>query len=452
VSAPSVALALTPPAERAIEPLLFGRDAVVEPRLSISDADELDHELDSTPLTTALISADLPGLTAAHCARARAAGLRLVGLALHPNDQQQLHALGVDQVLDADTTADELLAAIHGADAPEQDTAAPTQQAERVRRASRSVGGRVDGGSVLAVVGSKGAPGASECAASLATLSAARWSSVLVELDMLGGALDLRLGADARQGSLLGLVRAACSADGAPRDLLERWLATRNGWPPVLLSPPDLPHTVSELAQPGAVSACLRSLAAIFPLTVLDVGFLLTNGDQTDSASLVHREALVCADAVLLVIGAREEQLRAGLAQLDNLLALGIPAERLRVAVNGAGGPAAATRTALEQILPPHLAERHFVTDVWLPWDQRAQRSARRSGLPLATTCRRSSYGRALTTLLDELFLPTAPEPRQRKLRLVPPQTTTAPPQPETQPEESAGEPAEREVALPWRR
>lgn len=450
MDAQAIILALTPPAERAIEPLLFGRDAVVEPRLSISDADELEYELESTHLAAALLSPDLPGLTAAHCARARAAGLRLVGLALHPNDQQHLLALGVDQVIDADTTAEALLAAVNGARDSQQDAPASAQQSDHVPRASRGVAGSVDGGSVLAVVGSKGTPGASECAASLAALAASRWSCVLVELDMLGGALDLRLGADARHGSLLGLVRAASSADGASRELLERWLATRPGWPPVLLSPPELPHTVSELAQPGAVSACLRALAAIFPLTVLDVGFLLTNGDQTDSACRVHREALVTADAVLLVIGAREEQLRAGLAQLDTLLALGIPAERLRVAVNGADGPAAATRTALEQILPGQLAERRFATDAWLPWDQRAQASAGRSGLPLATARRRSSYGRALMTLLDELFLPATLAPRQRKLRLVPPQPT-APQQIQGPAEEPAGRPAEREVALPWR-
>jgi hypothetical protein len=40
--------------------------------------------------------------------------------------------------------------------------------------------------------------------------------------------------------------------------------------------------------------------------------------------------------------------------------------------------------------------------------------------------------------LLDEFFLPVAPAPRERKLRLVPPRPRE---------EEEAGE----EVALPWR-
>ncbi len=70
---PAVVLALTPVAERAIEPLLFGAHAVVEPLASVGEADELDHELG--PHTEAvLLSPDLSGLTPAHCVRARARG------------------------------------------------------------------------------------------------------------------------------------------------------------------------------------------------------------------------------------------------------------------------------------------------------------------------------------------------------------------------------------------
>jgi Flp pilus assembly CpaE family ATPase len=151
----------------------------------------------------------------------------------------------------------------------------------------------------------------------------------------------------------------------------------------------------------------------------------------------VHREALVAADAVLLVLGARDEQLRAGLVQLDALLELGIAPERLRVAINGVGGPGATARGALERVLPAQLAERRFALDAWLPWDGRALTRAHRTGLPLASARRRGSYARALARLLEELFLPVVPAPRARKLRLVPPR-----PYPEER---------EEEVALPWR-
>ena len=235
---------------------------------------------------------------------------------------------------------------------------------------------------MLAVIGSKGAPGASECAASLAALAAERWPCILVELDALGGGLDLRLGADPRQGSLLGLTRAVAAGDGALGELLERWLAVREGWPPVLVGAPDLEQALGELARPGAVAATLRALASAYPLAVADVGFLLAEGEEAGPACRVHREAVVAADAVLLVLGARDEQLRAGLDQLDSLLALGIPPERLRVAVNGVGGPGATARSTLEQVLPGQLAERRFALDAWLPWDGRALARALRTGLP----------------------------------------------------------------------
>src|SRR5207247_1584372 len=91
---PAVVLALTPVAERAIEPLLFGAQAVVEPLASVGEADELDHELGPTT-EAVLLSPDLSGLTSAHCVRARARGARLVGIALDEGDRQALSALAV---------------------------------------------------------------------------------------------------------------------------------------------------------------------------------------------------------------------------------------------------------------------------------------------------------------------------------------------------------------------
>lgn len=293
---------------------------------------------------------------------------------------------------------------------------------------------------MLAVIGSKGAPGASECAASLAALAAERWSCMLVELDALSGGLDLRLGADPRQGSLLGLARAVAAGDGALGELLERWLTVREGWPPVLVGPSDPEQTLDELAQPGVAARVLDALASVYPLTVCDLGFLLGEGAEACPACRVHREAAVAADAILLVLGGREEQLRAGLAQLDALLELGIAPERLRVTLNGTGGPGAAARSTLERILPGQLAERRFALDAWLPWDGRALSRARRLGLPLARARRRGPYARALVRLLEQLFLPVAPAPRERKLRLVPPS-----------PRETAIEEETEEVALPWR-
>jgi Flp pilus assembly CpaE family ATPase len=412
-----VVLALTPVAERGIEHLLFGRDAAVEPRASAGEADELEHAVPLAAATAVLVSPDLSGLTAAHCARVRACGLNVVGLARDSRERQELIALGVDDVVEPGDSEEAFLAALRGRGG--EDAAASP------RSEPADVGAALPAddlsGNLLAVIGSKGAPGASECAASLAALARERWTCVLADVDALGGGFDLRLGVDPRQGSLLGLTRAVASGDGALGELLERWLAVREGWPLVLVGAPDPEQAAAELARPGAVAGTLRALASVHPLVVADVGFLLSEGGETAAACRVHREALVAADAVLLVLGAREEQLRAGLAQLDSLLELGIAPQRLRIAVNGAGGPGATTTSALERVIARQLGERRFALDAWLPWDGRALSRAQRTGLPLAAARRRGPYARALARLLDELFLPLVPAPRERKLRLVPP-------------------------------
>jgi hypothetical protein len=91
----------------------------------------------------------------------------------------------------------------------------------------------------------------------LAALAHERWPTALVECDLLGGGLDLRLAADGHDGSLLGLVRACSAGDGALGELLERWLVGRPEWPPVLLAPPEPWEPIDELAQPGAIACCL---------------------------------------------------------------------------------------------------------------------------------------------------------------------------------------------------
>jgi hypothetical protein len=441
-----VVLALTPITERAVEHLLFGCAAVLEPRASAAEADELEQEVLATEADLVLLSPDLSGLTAAHCARARACGARIIGVALDDGQRQELLALGADDIVEPSAPTDVILAALRGrapndtAPAREREAASSDPPAPKPHAPAREEAE----GSVLAVIGTKGTPGASECAASLAAFAHDRWRCLLVELDALGSGLDLRLGADPRQGSLLGLVRAVAAGDGALGELLERWVTAREGWPPVLLGPPEREQSLDELAEPGAAASALRALASAYPLAIADVGFLLSEGAEPGPAGRLHREAVVAADSVLLVLGARDEQLRAGLAQLDALLALGVAPERLRVVVNGAGGPGASTRSALEQVVPRKLAERRFALDGWLPWDGRALARARRTGLPLAVARRRGGYARALARLLDELFLPVAPEPRERKLRLVPPL-----PRPHAAAEEA--QPEEEEVALPWR-
>jgi Flp pilus assembly CpaE family ATPase len=427
---PGVWLALTPLAERACEAWFFGEHPTFTPLGSVSEADELDRLALGGDAVALLLSPGLSGLTAGHCERSRARGLRLVGVALDERDRELLHRLGVDTVISPDEDAQRLTEIVRADHRVIQLAAQPREPRTEQRR---------DGdGTAVAVIGARGAPGASELAASLAALANRRWPTVLVELDALGGGLCVRLGTDAHEGSVLGLIRAATTGEPIVPELLERWLTTRPGWPAVLVNPPDLRAVAEELACPGAVAAALASLRRVAQLSVWDVGFLLDTGGEIPAAARAHREAVVSADAVVLVLGAREGHVSTGLAQLDVLVGpLGVPTDRLRVVVNGIGGPGAMAEQALNETLVPKLSERGLSADVWLAWDGRALGHATRRGLPLAAARARGPYRRVLSHLLDELFLPSTTKLKQRKRRLAAP---VKQPRPEVE-----------EVALPWR-
>ena len=373
---PRLLLGLTPLSERQVEDELFAADQSIAILGSAADASELLALSERRHANAVLLAPELPALDAGACARLRSHGLRLIGLALDEHNAHTLDELGVDVTLRPPLTASELAAACREEVALA--TPAPESAGQAVERSSRSP----RTGSVLAVVPASGSPGASECAASLAALADQRWPTLLLELDLLEHALALRLGVDPQHGSLLGLVRAH-GADGSLRDLLARWTtAGDRGWAPVLVAPPD-PHLhIDELAQPGVIRAALDAAASIYPFVVADVGALLSFPGELPKAVRVHREALLAADAVLLLIGTREEQLRAGRNQLTLLLEeLGIKREQLRIAISGLGAPGAGSKHELEAALAPELAELRLTVDAWLPYDARAATRARRSRL-----------------------------------------------------------------------
>jgi Flp pilus assembly CpaE family ATPase len=433
---PRVLLGLTPLAERQIEEQLFGGEQAIDVAGSAADAHELLALAERRHADAALLAAELPNLDAPACALLRSHGLRLVGLALDDHNAATLAAVGVDATLRPPLTGHDLAAAC--TDAP---TAAPAAQKRAPREKEHS---HERAGSVLAVVPAGGSPGGSECAASLAALADLRWPTLMLELDLVEGALALRLGADPQHGSLLGLIRAH-GGDGSLRELLTHWTTDPgHGWPAALVAPPDTHAHIDELAQPGAIRAALDAAASVYPFVVADVGALLALPGELPKAVRAQREALIAADAVLLVIGAREDQLRAGRAQLTVLLEeLGIPRDGLRIAVSGIGAPGAGGKQELQQAIAAELAELRLSVDAWLPYDARAATRARRSGSPLALARTRGRYARALRGLLDELLLPTQPVPRERKTRLPVAVPAAAPTVTAAQ--------ADEEVALPWR-
>jgi hypothetical protein len=439
---PTVLLALSPLVEQDIAPLLFGDQPAVTVAASLVELAALERTLAATDTRpeALLVSADLPDLTPGLLSHARTHGLRLIGIATDDHDATLLRDLPLDTTLTTPLDPHALHTAIRPATLITNSDRAPEGRLPRKRTRERD-------GAVLAVLGGRGAPGASELACSLAALAGAQWPALLVELDLLGNAgLALRLGADPSQGSLLALLRATKSGEPALAQRLERWLITRAKWPPVLLAPAQPEHAIEELDQPGAIRSALDALAAHYALVVADVGFLLAHPGGLGPVERCHREAVLAADAVLLTLGARETQLDAGLAQLDLLLdTLAIPGERIRVVCNGVGGPGAIARTQLEQTLTIALRERELAADALIPWDTRALAKAGRTGLPLPSAHARGSYAHALTRLLNVLFLPGAPVARGRKRLLALPTRPAAPnePIPTAEPDE--------EVALPWR-
>lgn len=429
-----VLLGLTPLAEREVEETLFARGSGVRVVAGAADVGQLLALSRQYDADAALVSPDLSGVGARHVSELAAQGLRLVGLAIGERDEARLRELGIEQLLMPPLEPEQLRAMF---------TVGHTQQPalELTKAPAADANGR-DGrapqrtGSVIAVVGSSGSPGSSECASSLAALAAQQWSTLLLECDLQSGSLDVRLGADPRQGSLLGLVRA--SASSAPGELLEHWTTGgKRGWSSVLLAPASADAPIDELVRPGAIRAAVETAASLYPLVVCDVGALLATPGTVPPVARAHREAILSADAVLLVIGARDEQLRAGRRQLTLLLdELGVKRERLRLVVNGTGGPAAGTRSELTEVLAAELAELRLAVDAWLPYDERGTRKTRQTGLPLALARPRGSYARAAHALLDDLLLPAQPVARERKERL---------------PVPAVGKPVDEEVALPWR-
>ena len=415
-------LALSPLEEDAVAEALYGSDAV-DVVASGADANELLAIAASETAEAVLLSAALIGLDAGVTSRLHAHGLRLAGLLLDAANAGSFAGLDLDAVIEPPFTGTELVQLVNGSATtvdPRPPLSAVSRRPERPARE----------GSVLAVIGGKGAPGASELACSFAALVGRSWPVLLAECDGDGGQLALRLGIDPRQGSLLGPARALNTHDPNAASLLPRWLVGgERGWPDVLVGLPDPPTDLAELNSPGMTEQLLAMLTGSFPMVVCDVGHRLRSGIEPDPAVRLHRELLTGADAVLLVLGSRQEQLNAGLAQIELLVdELGIAPQRLRIVVNGQGGPGAAATLDTGRAIGPELARFELSVDAWLPWDAKALRASVRLGVPLALARPRGGYARAVSRLVSAVLLPSVPQPAVRKQRLRTP--TPVPPVP----------------------
>src|SRR5206468_1746176 len=81
---------------------------------SVADAGELAELAANGSAQAVLLSADLAGVTPAHCERARALGLRVIGVATDGRDREALKALAVDATIDPECSAARLESAVAG--------------------------------------------------------------------------------------------------------------------------------------------------------------------------------------------------------------------------------------------------------------------------------------------------------------------------------------------------
>lgn len=423
-----VLLGLVPTDEQAIEQLLYGGEQLLVTGAG-ANASELLTLAHARGAEVALVSPDLPGLDAGSVARLRANGVHTIGLALDESAASALASLDVDAIARPPLSVQQLLEEARNTGTPPPGAVGPRLEGE-------PSAGRAN---VLAVVGGKGAPGASELALSFAALATRHGRVLLAECDGDDGALAVRADADPQQGSLLGLARALQRGDAELEQLFPRWLAGgERGWPQLLLGAPDPQRTLDEIVAPGGVPALVGFLADRFELVVCDVGHRLARAGEPDPAVRLHRDLLVAADAVLLVLGARPDQLHDGFRQLGLLLdELAIPQERLRVVVNGQPAAAAPGSADAVAAITHALEERELTVDAWLPWDARALRASLRLGLPLALARPRGRYAKAVRRLLDAIVASTAEQADESESE----ETVNIP----------AAAEAVAEVALPWR-
>jgi MinD-like ATPase involved in chromosome partitioning or flagellar assembly len=439
VNAPlGVVLGLAPLEEEAIEEALYGGELHV--LASGADAAEVVRLAAARAPDLVLISAGLPGLDRALVERLRAIGPRLAGVALDEQAHRSLRRVGIDPVVGAPLELGALRAVAYGLNQAGEATAssAPTGPVAVPEWEGDAYGAP---GSTVAVVGTRGAPGASELAASFAALVGRVHDVILADFDGDGGELALRFGVDVREGSLVALVRALGENESDLPALLPHWVsAASGGWPAVLPGLVDAQLELRDHASPELGGRLVRLLAQYAQLLVCDVGHRLRGGDGGDRALELHRSAVASADMVIVVVGARADQLRAGVRQIDLLLGdLGVAAESLRVVVNGQPGIRHPSAESSYRPFALALAGRGLVVDAVLPYDSRAHRAARRRSLPMALATSRGRYGRVVESLVGALLLPTLPQPAARKRRLRISGVRRGGPQ------------VIEEVALPWR-
>ena len=281
-------------------------------------------------------SPDLSASTAAHCARVPGLRRRVVGLARDSRERQELLALGVDDVVEPGRLGGRVPRRAARA-RRRRGSGAPSLGAGGSRGSLPTDRGS---GSVLAVIGARSA-GRKRVRCLLAALagSAGRASS---STSMHSAAVRSQAGRRSRQGS--------CSGSRGPwprataRSASSERLAVREGGRPSSLARPTRSRRRRTRSPPGAgrlrprVGASARHRRHRLPAR------------REESGRGLPRPPRRSWRRTLLVLGARDEQL-GGPHAARCAPRTRHPPQRLRVVVNGVGGPGATTTSALEHVL-----------------------------------------------------------------------------------------------------
>jgi Flp pilus assembly CpaE family ATPase len=305
----------------------------------------------------ALVAAGTRWLDREAVTRLTSAGVTLIGVAPDGDDHaehrlRQLGILHVGRTTDPPAALIELAttATLAGpADAPEPPTSPPASHPGEPFGRRRIL---------IAVWGPKGAPGRTTIALNLAFEAAPHaGETLLVDADTYGGSIAQALG---YLQDYPGLAWAARMASRGELDGPRLWRATRRAAPtgPRVLAGLPRAELWTEV-RPSTWESLLDLFRTAFPLTVVDLGFCLEEDEELlyDQVrfrrNAVSRTALTRADLVVAVTRADPVGLHDFIRAWQDLTALGVPADNVRLVVNQlrgglfSGNPAGQIRAAL---------------------------------------------------------------------------------------------------------
>lgn len=332
-----------------------------------------------------LLAEDLPRLTSDAVAALHARRIAVVAL-VDPSDngepsgaEDRLSRMGIERILPADVSADDLGRAI--IDAVDSGPPATVSHfaggfvpfnSESVVNPETPYGQGT--GRVIAVWGPTGAPGRSTVAVGLAAELAARGvSTLLADADVYGGTVAQLLG---MLDETSGLAAAARSASGGSLDVAVLARHARQVGPnQLVLTGLSRADRWTEL-RPTAIESVWSTARMLAPCTVIDAGFCIESDEEISFDTLAPRRngatlaTLEEADEVVVVGTADPVGLTRLIRSLHELRAV-VPSANTRVVVNRvrSGSLGSSPAEAVNEALTQYAGVR---ATALLPFDQAA--------------------------------------------------------------------------------